>query len=69
MSVLFVTHDLAAARIVADRIAVMNKGQIVEIGDAETVCSDPQNDYTRALLSAIPGQELRLATQNEEDVA
>jgi len=69
MSVLFVTHDLAAARIISDRIAVMNRGQIVEIGDADTICSDPQNDYTRALLSAIPGQELRLATQNEEDVA
>ena len=69
MSVLFVTHDLAAARIISDRIAVMNKGQIVEIGDADTICSDPQNDYTRALLSAIPGQELRLAAQNEEDVA
>ena len=69
MSVLFVTHDLAAARIISDRIAVMNKGQIVEIGDAEQICSDPRNDYTRALLSAIPGQELRLAIENEEDVA
>jgi len=69
MSVLFVTHDLAAARIISDRIAVMNKGQIVEIGDAEQICTDPRNDYTRALLSAIPGQELRLAIENEEDVA
>jgi len=69
MSVLFVTHDLAAARIISDRIAVMNKGQIVEIGDAEQICTDPRNGYTRALLSAIPGQELRLAIENEEDVA
>ncbi|KQO10285.1 hypothetical protein ASF06_08900 [Agreia sp. Leaf244] len=59
MSVLFVTHDLAAARIIADRIAVMNHGRIVEIGDAETVCASPTNDYTAALLSAIPGRELR----------
>jgi peptide/nickel transport system ATP-binding protein len=61
MSVLFVTHDLAAARIIADRIAVMNHGRIVEIGDAETVCASPTNDYTAALLSAIPGRELRQA--------
>jgi len=63
MSVLFVTHDLAAARVISDRIAVMNRGEIVEIGEAETVCSSPSNPYTRALLSAIPGQHLRVVPQ------
>ncbi|WP_044439455.1 ATP-binding cassette domain-containing protein [Agreia bicolorata] len=67
MSVLFVTHDLAAARLIADRVAVMNGGRIVEIGDAEAVCADPQNDYTRALLSAIPGTELRRPTRSLTD--
>jgi peptide/nickel transport system ATP-binding protein len=56
-SMLFVTHDLAAARIVADRIAVMRNGEIVEVGDADVVCSSPQHEYTRALVSAVPDIE------------
>jgi peptide/nickel transport system ATP-binding protein len=55
MALLFVTHDLAAARIVADRIAVMYLGRIVEEGPAEAVASDPVHPYTRALLNAVPG--------------
>ncbi|MFG2957496.1 ATP-binding cassette domain-containing protein [Streptomyces sp. NPDC048291] len=54
MSVLFVTHDLAAARIVADRIAVMHAGRIVEAGPTEHVCTEPAEEYTRALLDAVP---------------
>ena len=38
----------------SDRIAVMNKGQLVEIGPAEEVYTNPQHDYTKALLSAVP---------------
>ena len=55
MAVLFVTHDLAAARIVADRIAVMYLGRIVECGDAEDVSDRPAHPYTAALLAAVPG--------------
>ncbi|MDQ6797434.1 MAG: ATP-binding cassette domain-containing protein, partial [Actinomycetota bacterium] len=54
MAVLFVTHDLAAARFVADRVAVMLDGAIVEEGPAERVLSDPVHDHTRALVAAIP---------------
>jgi peptide/nickel transport system ATP-binding protein len=54
MSVVFVTHDLAAARFIADRIAVMYLGRIVEIGPAEEVASDPAHPYTRALIAAVP---------------
>ncbi|MDE3205293.1 MAG: ABC transporter ATP-binding protein [Acidobacteriota bacterium] len=54
MAVLFVTHDLAAARIVADRIAVMYLGRIVETGPSEQVCGAPAHPYTKALLSAVP---------------
>ena len=54
MSVLFVTHDLSVARIVADRIAVMYLGRIVEIGDAEQITKNPAHPYTRALISAVP---------------
>jgi peptide/nickel transport system ATP-binding protein len=59
MAVLFVTHDLAAARIVADRIAVMYLGHIVEAGQADEVCQRPAHPYTRALLSAIPHRDRR----------
>jgi peptide/nickel transport system ATP-binding protein len=54
MAVVFVTHDLAAARFIADRIAVMYLGRIVEIGPAEAVASDPAHPYTRALIAAVP---------------
>ena len=54
MAKLFVTHDLAAARIVADRIAVMYLGRIVEVGPADEITSDPQHPYTKALLRAVP---------------
>ena len=59
MSVLFVTHDLAAARVVADRIAVMREGQVVEVGPTDDVCERPQHAYTRTLLAAIPGRQHR----------
>ena len=55
MAILFVTHDLAAARVVADRIAVMYLGRIVEIGPAEEVAAHPTHPYTKALLAAVPG--------------
>ncbi len=54
MTVVFVTHDLAVARVVADRIAVMYQGQIVEIGEATQVISSPTATYTQKLLSSIP---------------
>jgi peptide/nickel transport system ATP-binding protein len=59
MSVLLVTHDLAAARVVADRIAVMREGQVVEVGPTDDVCERPQHAYTRTLLAAIPGRQHR----------
>jgi peptide/nickel transport system ATP-binding protein len=54
MTVLFVTHDLAVARLMGDRIAVMQAGRIVELGPAEQVVAAPREDYTRALLAAVP---------------
>jgi peptide/nickel transport system ATP-binding protein len=52
---LFVTHDLAAARIIADRIAVLQSGALVEDGDPETLIAAPNAAYTRALVAAVPG--------------
>jgi peptide/nickel transport system ATP-binding protein len=54
MAMLFVTHDLGAARVVADRVAVMYLGRIVEIGPAEEIVASPRHPYTRALLGAVP---------------
>jgi spermidine/putrescine transport system ATP-binding protein len=51
---IYVTHDQEEAMTMSDRIAVMNKGQLVEIGPAEEVYTNPQHDYTKALLSAVP---------------
>lgn len=54
LSVIFITHDLGVVANVADRIAVMYAGKIVEIGTSEDVFYDPQNPYTWALLSSMP---------------
>jgi peptide/nickel transport system ATP-binding protein len=62
MSVVFVTHDLSVARVVADRIAVMYLGRIVEVGPADDVIRKPVHPYTRALVDSIPdlGRESRV---------
>src|SRR5690606_16838254 len=54
VSYLFVTHDLALVEKLAHSVAVMQAGRIVEHATTETLFSDPQQDYTRTLLSAIP---------------
>jgi peptide/nickel transport system ATP-binding protein len=59
MALLFVTHDLAAARFVADRIVVMADGEIVEMGDAEKIVTAPGHPATLALLQAMPDQLAR----------
>ena len=54
ISYLYVTHDLAVARYMCDRIAVMYLGKIVEIAETEELLSNPLHPYSRALLSAVP---------------
>ncbi|MET0899774.1 MAG: ABC transporter ATP-binding protein [Mycobacterium sp.] len=56
LSYLFVSHDLSVVKHLAHRVAVMYKGAIVEQGDADAVFGDPQHEYTRKLLSAVPSQ-------------
>jgi oligopeptide/dipeptide ABC transporter ATP-binding protein len=54
LTILVVTHDLGLAWNIADRLAVMYLGRVVEIGRTEEVLDDPQHPYTRALLSVVP---------------
>jgi peptide/nickel transport system ATP-binding protein len=54
LTYLFITHDLWVARFLCDRIAVMNAGQIIELGKTEAIFNHPQHPYTQKLLSAAP---------------
>jgi peptide/nickel transport system ATP-binding protein len=54
LTYLFITHDLAIAKYISDRIAIMYLGKIVELGDKSTIFSNPIHPYTKALLAAIP---------------
>ncbi len=57
LTYLFITHDLSVAWVIADRIAVMYLGKIMELGTSEQVINDPRHPYTRALVSVMPTPE------------
>jgi peptide/nickel transport system ATP-binding protein len=54
LSFIFISHDMAVIRYFCDRVAVMYRGQIVEIGETEQIITSPQHPYTKALLSSVP---------------
>jgi peptide/nickel transport system ATP-binding protein len=58
LTYIFISHDLSVVKFVSDRIMVMNRGQIEEIGTADEIYSRPQRDYTRQLIQAIPNAQL-----------
>jgi peptide/nickel transport system ATP-binding protein len=67
LAYLFVAHDLAVVRTMSDRIAVMNKGKLVETGLAEQVYGNPQDEYTRALLAAVPVPDPRRMRERKRE--
>jgi len=54
LTYLFIAHDLAVVEHISDFVLVMNQGKIVEAASAQTIYENPQHDYTRKLLSAVP---------------
>ncbi len=63
MSMMFITHDLGVVANIADEVAVMYLGMIVERGSVETIFSDPKHPYTRALMRSIPKLSVRQKTR------
>ncbi len=54
LTYIFISHDLSVVKFMSDRILVMNKGQIVEQGDSESIYRQPKEEYTRSLIASIP---------------
>jgi ABC-type oligopeptide transport system ATPase subunit len=67
LTYLFVAHDLAVVRTMSDDIAVMNKGKIVEVGPAEEVYKNPKDEYTKALLAAVPVPDPHRMRERKEE--
>jgi peptide/nickel transport system ATP-binding protein len=67
VSVLYITHDIASARYVADRLIVMYAGQIAETGPIEDVLASPRHPYTQLLVSAVPDPRAPLSVAAETD--
>lgn len=66
LSYLFVAHDLSVVRHLSDRVAVMYKGKFVESGSTDDIFDNPQDDYTKKLLDAIPNPDPKIARSRRE---
>jgi oligopeptide transport system ATP-binding protein len=69
LTYLFISHDLAVVRTMSDEIAVMNSGKLVEVGPAEEVYSNPRDEYTRALFTAVPVPDPRRQRERKAERA
>jgi len=73
LALIFITHDIALARKVSDRMAVMHKGQIVEVGATNEILIHPQHPYTRRLVDCASGRyeiengEIEMVAEPEEE--
>ncbi|SMQ85488.1 peptide/nickel transport system ATP-binding protein [Devosia lucknowensis] len=59
LSFIFISHDISVVRYFCDRVAVMHRGKLVELGPAEQICTAPQEAYTKSLISAVPNPDPR----------
>ena len=59
LSFIFISHDISVVRYFCDRVAVMHRGKVVEMGTAEQICTAPQEPYTKSLISAVPSPDPR----------
>jgi peptide/nickel transport system ATP-binding protein len=66
VGILLISHDLRVIRQLCDRVAVMYKGEIVEAGPTERIFENPQHEYTKQLISAIPSRENVRNTKKED---
>jgi peptide/nickel transport system ATP-binding protein len=66
LTYIFISHDLSVVKFMSDRMVVMNEGKIEEMGDADKVYQDPQTDYTKRLISAIPRGDLKDIKKSHE---
>ena len=69
LTLIFVSHDLSVVRHVCDRIAVMRRGEIVEVAPTDQLFAEPAHDYTRSLLAAVPDLHAALAGRTAEELA
>ncbi len=69
LTYLFISHDLGVVRTMSDEIAVMNKGELVEVGPAEQVYSQPRHEYTKALFTAVPVPDPRRQKERKAERA
>ncbi|WP_134103246.1 ABC transporter ATP-binding protein, partial [Neorhizobium sp. R1-B] len=59
LAYIFISHDIGVIRYMCDRVGVMYRGKLVEVGEADKVCNAPDHPYTQALISAIPRPDPR----------
>ncbi|MBA2114634.1 ABC transporter ATP-binding protein [Bremerella alba] len=67
LTYIFISHDLSVVKFMADMMAVMNEGKIVEFGPAEAIYADPQEEYTRKLINATPRDDLAHIAQRQAE--
>jgi peptide/nickel transport system ATP-binding protein len=66
LTYVFISHDLSVVKFMSDRILVMNKGQIVEQGDSESIYREPKEEYTRSLIASIPTGSLEQIQKRQQ---
>jgi oligopeptide transport system ATP-binding protein len=69
LTYLFISHDLAVVRTMSDRIAVMNQGKLVEVGEADQIYYQPKDEYTKALFTAVPVPDPRRQRERKAERA